>query len=195
MTFRVYERLLREGRPCKILALPDTLATTEGPAQISALVRQRARWQRVILETVWHYRRMLLNPKYRAVGLIGMPFYVITEVLAPLFEVGTIITLLLAVVFGVFDFVQFLVFLVAISMLNAGFTVAALLIQDLMMREVRWRDLLHLALISPLELVAYRPWLTWARLKGTIEYFRGQKGWDKFDRNARQGSTDSAAAM
>jgi cellulose synthase/poly-beta-1,6-N-acetylglucosamine synthase-like glycosyltransferase len=193
MTFRVYERLLREGRPCKVLALPDTLATTEGPARISPLVRQRARWQRVILETVWHYRRMLLNPRYKTVGLIGMPFYVITEVLAPLLETAAVATLVLAVVLKVFDFVQFLTFVVAISMLNACFTVAALLIQDRLMREVRWRDLLHLILISPLELIAYRPWLTYARLKGTLEYFRGRKGWDKFDRNTRQPAQPAAA--
>jgi poly-beta-1,6-N-acetyl-D-glucosamine synthase len=192
MTFRVYERLLREGRPCKVVALPDTLATTEGPARIPALIRQRARWQRVILETVWHYRRMLLNPRYRNVGLVGMPFYVVTEVLAPLFELAAVATLVLAVILEVFDFVQFLTFVAAISMLNACFTVAALLIQDRMMREVRWRDLLHLVLISPLELIAYRPWLTYARLKGTLEYFRGRKGWDKFDRNARRASHDPA---
>jgi cellulose synthase/poly-beta-1,6-N-acetylglucosamine synthase-like glycosyltransferase len=186
MTFRVYERFLREGRPCKVLALPDTLATTEGPARILPLVRQRARWQRVILETVWHYRRMLLNPRYKAVGLIGMPFYVITEVLAPLFELGAVATLILAVVLKVFDFVQFIYFVAAISVLNASFSVAALFVQDRMMREVRWRDLLHLTLISPLELIAYRPWLTYARIKGTIEYCKGQKGWDKFDRNVRQ---------
>jgi hypothetical protein len=70
-------------------------------------------------------------------------------------------------------------------MMNACFTVAALLVQDVMMREVRWRDLLHLALISPVELFAYRPWLTLARIKGMIDYFRGMKGWDKFERNVR----------
>ena len=150
MTFRVYEKLLRERRPCKVLALPDTLATTEGPVRVSALVSQRARWQRVILETLWHYRRMLLNPRYGTVGLIGMPFYLVTEALAPLFELLTAVTLLLAVVLRVFDFWQFLYFLAAISMLNACFSVSALLLQDRLMREVHWRDLLHLSLISPL---------------------------------------------
>ena len=185
MTFRVQERLLREGRPCKVLSLPDTIATTEGPARLPGLVSQRARWQRVIMETVWHYRRMLLNPKYRTVGLIGMPFYVITEVIAPTMELVAAITLVLAVVLHVFDFRQFLYFVGAISMLNACFTVAALVIQDRMMREVRWRDLLYLVLISPLELIAYRPWMTYARVKGTVDFFRGQKGWNKFDRNPR----------
>ena len=192
MTFRVYEKMLREGRPCKVLALPDTLATTEGPSNLWALVSQRARWQRVILETVWHYRKMLLNPRYKTVGLIGMPFYVVTEVLAPLFEIAAAVTLVVAVAVGLFDFTQFLFFLAALSMLNASFTIAALVIQDRMSREVHWRDLVHLVLISPLEMIAYRPWLTYARIKGTIDYFRGQKGWNKFERNRRDAAEAAA---
>jgi len=54
LTFRVHERHLRERRPCQVLCLPDTVGTTEGPDRVSRLVSQRARWQRVITETVWH---------------------------------------------------------------------------------------------------------------------------------------------
>ena len=186
LTFRVYERLLREGRPCKIVALPDTVATTEGPDRLASLISQRARWQRVILETVWHYRRMLLNPRYGAVGMLGMPFYLLTECLAPLFELAAVVTLALAVALGAFDGLAFLAFVGAISLVNACFTVAALLVQDRLMREMAWRDLLRLVLVSPLELLLYRPWLTLARLKGTVDSLRGQKSWNKFDRNARR---------
>ena len=185
LTFRVYERLLREGRPCKIVALPDTVATTEGPDRITRLISQRARWQRVILETVWHYRRMLLNPRYGAVGMLGMPFYLVTECVAPFFELAAAVTLVLAVVLRVFDAWEFAAFVAAISLLNACFTVAALVVQDRLMREMEWRDLLRLVLVSPLEMILYRPWLTLARLKGTIDLVRGQKGWNKFDRNPR----------
>ena len=186
LTFRAYERLLREGRPCKVVALPDTVATTEGPTRIRSLVSQRARWQRVILETVWHYRHMLLNPRYGNVGLLGMPFYLVTECVAPLFELLAIVTLVAAVAVGVFDAWHFLAFVGTISALNACFTVAALVVQDRLMREMEWRDLLRLVLVSPLELVLYRPWLTVARLLGTIDSIRGQKGWNKFERNARR---------
>ena len=186
LTFRVYEKLLREGRPCKIVALPDTVATTEGPDRIRSLVSQRARWQRVILETVWHYRRMLLNPRYGAVGMLGMPFYLVTECLAPFFELAAAATLLLAALLGVFDLGEFLAFVATISLLNACFTVAALVGQDRLMREMEWRDLLRLVLVSPLELILYRPWLTVARLEGTIDSIRGRKDWNKFERNARE---------
>jgi hypothetical protein len=35
----------------------------------------------------------------------------------------------------------------------------------------------------PLELLVYRPFMSWARIKGTWRYFRGDKGWHKFERN------------
>ena len=162
------------------------MATTEGPDRVASLISQRARWQRVILETVWHYRRMLGNPRYGAVGLLGMPFYLLAECVAPFFELAAAVTLVLAVVFGVFDVWQFLAFVGVISMLNACFTVAALVAQDRLMREMEWGDLLRLVLVSPLELLLYRPWLTAARLKGTIDLLRGRKDWNKFERNRRQ---------
>ena len=193
LTFRVYERLLREGRPCKIVALPDTVATTEGTTRVRSLVRQRARWQRVILETVWHYRRMLLNPRYGNVGMLGMPFYLVTECVAPVFELAAVVTLVLAAALGVFDAREFLAFVATISLLNASFTVAALVAQDRLMREMEWADLLRLVLVSPLELVLYRPWLTLARLKGTVDSLRGQKSWDKFERNPRERPAPAAA--
>ncbi len=88
LTFRIHETYLRAGRDYRILCLPDTVGVTEGPDTVRKLVAQRERWQRVILETVWSYRRMLGRPRYRSVGLLGVPYYVLSEVLAPVFEVA-----------------------------------------------------------------------------------------------------------
>ena len=185
LTFRVHEVHLREGRPCRVVSLPDTVGFTEGPARLAQLVSQRARWQRVILETVWHYRRMLLNPRYRTVGLIGMPFYVVSECLAPFVELVAILTVPAAIALGVFGWFEMLAFVGFMSFGNGAFSAAALLLQDLGAREYRLRDLLRLTLLAPAEMVLYRPWLTWARLVGTWGFLRGDKGWHKFQRNLR----------
>ena len=65
LTFRIHEKFLRKGRDYEISASRTTSATTEGPDNVRKLVSQRERWQRVINETVWHYRRMWFNPRYR----------------------------------------------------------------------------------------------------------------------------------
>ena len=186
MTFRIHERFLREGRDYEILCLTDNVATTEGPDTVRKLVSQRERWQRVINETVWHYRRMWFNPRYKAVGMLGAPFYLVTEVLAPAFELLAIASLGLSLALGLFEPRTFVVMLAAIAFTNAALTASAVLFDDLQSRTYRKRDLARLLLLAPLDLVLYRPIIFWARLKGSWRFLRGDKAWHKFERNTRE---------
>ena len=185
LTFRVHERFLRERRDYEIHCLPDNVGTTEGPDTVGKLVAQRERWQRVIDETVWHYRRMWFNPRYRSVGLIGAPFYLVTEVVAPAVELTALVALVASVALGLFEPAAFLVMLAAIGFMNAALTACAILLEDLQSRTYRTRDLARLLLLAPLDLVLYRPLIIWARLKGSWRFLRGDKAWHKFERNVR----------
>ena len=185
LTFRIHERFRREGRPYEIVALPDTVATTEGPNTIRALVKQRARWQRVIAETVWHYRRMFLNPRYGAVGLLGLPFYVVTEVLAPLFEVLALVATLVGIWSGALSWLELALVLGVLSVGTAVLSSISVLLEDRTARAYRLRDVVKLQLIAPLDLFLYRPLHVWARVRGTIDFLRGRRDWDKFERNRR----------
>ncbi len=185
LTFRVHERYLREKRDYKIVCLPDNVGATEGPDTPTKLVAQRERWQRVIAETVWHYRRMLLNPRYKAVGMLGVPFYLLTEVLAPVFEVLAVLSLGVGAWVGVVDWAAFGAFVATIALFNGAITAAAVLADDIQSRAYRLRDVGRLLLLAPFDLVVYRPIIAWSRLKGTWRFLRGDKGWHKFERNAR----------
>jgi len=185
LTFRVHERFLREGRDYRIHCLPDNVGTTEGPDTVRKLVSQRERWQRVIAETVWHYRRMWFNPRYRSVGLVGAPVYLVTEVLAPAFELLAIISIPLSLGLGILEPAAFVLMLGAVAFVNAALTAGAVLFDDLQSRTYRKRDLARLLLLAPLDLVLYRPIIVWARLKGSWRFLRGDKAWHKFERNVR----------
>jgi cellulose synthase/poly-beta-1,6-N-acetylglucosamine synthase-like glycosyltransferase len=188
ITFRIHERFLRERRDYRVHCLPDSVGVTEGPDTVRKLVSQRERWQRVIDETVVHYRRMWFNPRYRSVGLLGAPFYLLTEVVSPAIELVALLSLVLAAVLGVFEPVTFLAVLGAMAFTNAALTACAILFDDLQSRLYRRRDLVRLLLLSPLDLVLYRPVIFWARLKGSWRFLRGDKGWYKFERNVRAAS-------
>src|SRR5262249_38732644 len=185
ITFRIHENLLRTGRDYRIVALPDKVATTEGPASPRALVSQRARWQRVTLETIWHYRGMIGNPRYKSVGLVGTPFFFLSEALAPVFEVIGTLTVVLAIALGVFDWKECAVFLGVITFANALLATAGVGLEDASSRDYRVRDIVRLVGLGPLELLAYRPILAWARVRGTIGFLRRERAWGKFDRNDR----------
>ncbi len=185
VTFRIHEKYLREGRDYQILCLTDNVATTEGPDTVGKLVSQRERWQRVIAETVWHYRRMWFNRRYKSVGLVGAPFYLLTEVLAPAFEVLGLVALIGAIALGLFQPLTFVAMVAAVAFVNAALTASAIYFEDMQSRTYRKRDLLVLLLYAPLDFVVYRPIILWARLKGSWGFLRGDKSWNKFDRNVR----------
>ncbi len=186
MTFRVHELSLREKRGWKILSLADTVATTEGPATIRPLIKQRARWQRVIMETVWHYRSMLGNPRYGTVGLVGIPFYLITEVIAPVFEVISVLMIGIALWLGLLDAAQFLLTIGIMCAVTGILSNMAVLTDDRTGRSHRISSLVRLMIVAPFDLLLYRPLLAWARVRGSWDFIRGRRDWDKFERNTRK---------
>ncbi len=185
LTFRIHELMQRTKRPYRILSIPEMVARTEAPGRIRALMSQRARWQRVTLETLWHYKRMIGNPQYGVVGLVGVPLLMITEAFAPIFELLGVASLIAGLVLGTFSWELYVVFFASMSFALAILTSAAVLLEDISTRAYRLRHLVRLIALGPVELLVYRPILVWARLKGTVGFLRGQQDWDKFERNVR----------
>jgi cellulose synthase/poly-beta-1,6-N-acetylglucosamine synthase-like glycosyltransferase len=184
-TFRVHERFRREGRPYRIVALPESVGRTEGPDSLGHLVSQRARWQRVITETVWHYRRMMFNPTYGSVGFVGVPYYVLVEVLAPVFEVLAVVIVPIAWWAGTLVLRDVVLMLIATAFANGVLTNLAILSYDAGARSYAPRDLVRLMALGVIDLFAYRPVLIYAQAKGLIDFLRGDKAWHKFARNCR----------
>ena len=185
LTFRVHKALREQRRPYRVVCLPDRVGVTEGPDTIRKLVAQRERWQRVILETWWAYRGMFLDRRYGAVGLLGMPYYLLSEIVAPVFEVVAIATLLAGAAAGLVDWRLFALVSLVIALANTVLNTAALLMVDLHSPVYRRRGIVRLLALMPLELVLYRPIMTWARLKGTWRFLRRDRAWHKFERNVR----------
>jgi biofilm PGA synthesis N-glycosyltransferase PgaC len=184
-TFRVHEHFRRTGKPYRIVSLPDMAGVTEGPQSPGRLVSQRARWQRVISETVWHYRGMLANRRYGTVGLVGMPYYVLGELLAPLFQALSILVMILGAALGLLGVRELIQSLLVLSFGGAMLTNAAILMQERHAGTFKGRDLAFLVLLAPFELFLYRPFLFWAQFKGMIDFLGGDRSWDKFRRNER----------
>jgi cellulose synthase/poly-beta-1,6-N-acetylglucosamine synthase-like glycosyltransferase len=184
-TFRVHEHFRAKRQPYQILSLPEIVGVTEGPSSVGSLVSQRARWQRVISETVWHYRRMLGNVRYGTVGLLGMTYYLIGEVFAPIFQGLSVLVIVLGALTGLLRWQEFVQALLILAFASGLLTNFAILMRERHSRTFRGSDLRFLLLLTPLELVLYRPILFWAQFKGLIEFLRGDRSWNKFTRNAR----------
>ena len=185
LTFRVHRHLRDAGRSYCVLSMPEPVARTEGPDRISTLTRQRARWQRVIFETTWHYRRMAFNPRYGSFGLIGIPYCILSEVLAPFVELAALATLFVGALSGEVSWPRYAVAVAAMSLALGALSVVALRLEDVGSRSYRFVDLVWLIVLSRASLSFAYPFVIWARVRGIVGFFRGEKRWDRFPRNIR----------
>jgi cellulose synthase/poly-beta-1,6-N-acetylglucosamine synthase-like glycosyltransferase len=184
-TYRAHEHFRRLRRPYQIASLPRLIAMTEGPDNVRDLIKQRARWQRVLLESVWAYRRMAFSPRYGSVGLVALPYNLLFEALSPLMQALSLVLLVVLGVLGVLDGGAVTGMLLFATLIVATPSVLAVVIDNRQHRDYRTRDLVTMSLYSLLDLALFKPIILVAGLKGTVDFLKGRKGWDKFERNAR----------
>jgi cellulose synthase/poly-beta-1,6-N-acetylglucosamine synthase-like glycosyltransferase len=114
LCLRVHKLMRDHGREYRVVFVPEPVCWTEVPSTRAVLRRQRSRWHRGLWETLWAYRSMLFRRRYGRIGWVGLPYYWLFELLAPLIEAGGLILVPLGVAFGVVN-VQYAVVLLFVS--------------------------------------------------------------------------------
>lgn len=178
-------RLSREaGQPMKAIFVPDPVCWTQVPDDWRSLLRQRDRWQRGLIESIVMNGKMMLNPRYGRVGMIGMPFYGLFEALGPLIETLGYLLIPILWLAGVLDTGFLVLFFVLAILYNITLSLMALLLDDLLFqRYERIRDLVKMVGGAFVEYLGFRQVLTFRRAWATLtSLFRRQK-WGEIRRS------------
>jgi cellulose synthase/poly-beta-1,6-N-acetylglucosamine synthase-like glycosyltransferase len=183
LVVRLHRHLLEQKRPYHISFVPDPVCWTEVPSDLRSLSRQRARWQKALLEVLWGNRDMLLNPRYGRIGMIVLPYQWLFELLAPWIEIVGYATMAVAAFLGVLSKEFFLQFLLFGYLFATMISVGSVLQEEITYRRYsNWRDVARLIAFCFLEHFPYRQMHMWWRLKGTIQYLRGDVKWEPLKR-------------
>lgn len=183
LVVRLQKYLYETNTKAKVLFVPDPVCWTEVPEDISVLYRQRTRWQIGLLECLLLHRKTIFNPKYKIMGLLAMPYFLIVELLGPTIELIGFIFLIIGLYLGVVNLSFAVFFLIATIVFGMFLSISAVLLEEFSFRRYpRVSDLLKLALYSVLENFWYRQinavWRTWA----FIRFLRNDKAWGKMTR-------------
>jgi len=174
-----YER----GGPRNIAFVPDPVAWTEAPETLRVLGRQRDRWHRGLADVLWRHRRLMLNPRYGAMGMVVFPYFVAVELLAPVVEAAGLVGLVAGLALGAVDVPFALLFLLVAYGLGATLTVMTLALEEVSYhRYERFRDRLLLVGWALLENLGYRQLTVLWRLQGLVKYLRGRREWGAMER-------------
>ena len=180
---RLHRHLLDKGADYRIEFVPDPMCWTEVPSDLKSLGRQRARWQKGLLDVLWGNRNMLFRPRYGRIGFVALPYLWVFELFAPIIEIGGIFTIVLAASLGVLSrafFVQFLLFGYAFATV---ISVGAVLQEEVTYKRYNdWQDVVRLVTYCFAEHFPYRQLHMIWRLQGLWQYFRGDVSWKPLKR-------------
>lgn len=180
---RLHRHLLEKRVDYHIDFVPDPMCWTEVPSDLRSLARQRARWQKGLLDVLWPNRDMLFRPRYGRIGFLALPHLWVFELFAPILELAGIATIVLAACLGVLSrqfFLQFLLFGYAFATV---ISIGAVLQEEVTYKRYNdWQDVVRLVSYCFLEHFPYRQLHMMWRLQGLWQYLRGDLSWKPLKR-------------
>ena len=193
LVVRLHEHMRRKRQAYRVVFVPDPVCWTESPESIRVLARQRNRWHRGLLQTIWLHKRILFNPRYGSVGLFAFPYFAVFELLGPFIETFGYLAVILSFLLGILDVRFFLMFL-AVSILYGIFlSIAAILLEEISFRRYPgWIDLTKLVAYSVLENFGYRQLLSAMKVKAFWDTIRRRRAWGEMQRKGFKPEAASA---
>lgn len=195
LTVRLHRHYREEGRSYRISFVPDPVAWTECPETVRQLGKQRDRWQRGLMETMFANRDMLLNPRFGRIGYVAYPYFFFFEMLGPIVEIGGYLSFALLAATGYVSWGFAGLFLVVAVLLGTVLSMLSVGLEEMSFRRyTSLRDLLRLFGLALFENLGYRQMQCVFRLKGIYSYLRGERGWGTMERKGFQGIASGVGA-
>lgn len=183
LVVRLYHQRRKKNLPCRIVFVPDPVCWTEVPETLKTLQRQRNRWQRGTLESLWIHREMLLNPRFGVVGVIGMGYFTFFEALGPLVELLGYFVTLTGLIAGLIAPSTALLFFIVSVASGVLLSVSAVLLEEFTLRRYpNPSDVLRLLAAALIENFGYRQINTIWRVRGMVDALRRKRGWGAMER-------------
>lgn len=178
---RKYMEELKE--PYEVITIPDPLCWTEAPETKDILKKQRNRWMRGTMETLWKHRKLMLNPKYGKLGMISLPYWFLFEFLGPLVEFTGYVIFIIFLIFGIINWPFFLVLFALVISTGFLFSIYGILV-DLVSHQVyaKRKDFFTLIGTAILEPFYFHPLVVKAGVQGFVDYFKKSHAWGEMTR-------------
>lgn len=183
LVLRIHRFLRERKRAYAVVFLPDPICWTEVPENVRALARQRGRWHRGLIHSLWVHRSLIWGRHSGSLRWIGIPYYFFFEFMGPIVELVGYILLPLAYFLGLLSPVYFWAFLFLAVTSGAFLSISAVFLEELSFGLYRsWGDFAQMVGIGVLENFSYRILTLFFRLGALVDMLIGRGGWGKQER-------------
>lgn len=183
LVVRMRRYMLDNKLPYTVSYIPDPLCWTEAPEDFTIFKKQRSRWMRGTIETLAIHKKMFLNPKYKLLGMLSVPYWTLFEFLAPLIEFTGLIITLIFIILGLLNWYFFFLLVLFVYTFAVMFSMMALYSEEYTYhRYPKKRDFMKLFFAALIEPLYFHPFTVYAALIGYRDKIKGKKTWGEMTR-------------
>jgi cellulose synthase/poly-beta-1,6-N-acetylglucosamine synthase-like glycosyltransferase len=180
LVMRLHKHCLDNKIPYNIFFVPDPVCWTQVPFTLKLLRKQRNRWHRGLIDCLLNNRSMILNPKYGAVSLFGVSYFVFVEVLGPVLELLGYISIPILYAAGLLNTKFVLLFITVAILWGISINVATIFLDTYNYRRYRKdSDILRLCFVSVIEFLGYRQLTLLERVRACFSFRETKWGTQK----------------
>jgi cellulose synthase/poly-beta-1,6-N-acetylglucosamine synthase-like glycosyltransferase len=190
---RIHRWARQQKKEYRVVFQPDPICWTEVPESLRVLKRQRNRWQRGTIETVWEHKSILFRPVFGLLGWIALPYFAIFEGIGPVIELIGYVLTAVGVSLGLFQPRIALLFFICAVVNGIVLSVSAVILEELSTKRYpKVAHMVWLVIASIFENFGYRQLTTLWRAQALWDILKGKKCWGVME---RKGFGQAAAAQ
>lgn len=196
LVIRMRKYMYDNKLPFLIQYIPESLCWTEVPGNKTILIRQRMRWARGLIQTLFLHKNLVFNPKYERTAFFIIPYFIAFEFLIPIMEVVGIITTLLFFIFFKINFLFFFYITLLVYLFYLILTIVSIFLDDIIYKNyANTKEIVILILMAIIEPFFYHPVNTYASLKGYYHFIQQkEQNWGNMQRQGFNTSIRSKIA-
>jgi len=174
-----------EKQKYRVAFIPDPLCWTEVPQTYNVLSRQRNRWTRGGIDTIFKHRKMFLNPRYGLIGMFSFPYWVFFEWLAPIIEFVGLFYFLIMLIFGLINPYVFTILFLLVFVFSLMYSFFAIFLETYTFNKYSdAKSSFQMILFTFVEMLIYQPLNMYFAITGNLDFFfkKNKRGWGDMTR-------------
>lgn len=173
-----------------IIYIPESLCWTEVPNNMTIFLRQRVRWARGLIQTLYLHKNIFFNPKYGKTGFLIFPYYIFYEFAVPILEIIGLIVLIVDVIFFDINYNFLFIASLFVYLFYISITLISVFLDQLIYKHYTGiKEVLILITMVFIEPFVFHPINVFASLKGYWHFLRQKE--QKWGAQTRQGFNTS----
>ncbi len=184
LVIKLHKNSYKNNENSTVRFMPDPVCWTQPPDNLHDLIKQRKRWHIGLADTLFvKHRDMILNPKYKKIGMLTIPYFCFFDFIGPIIEMLGYIFIPISWALGYLEFEFMINFYILGILYGTILSVGSLLLEEnIFGKYPKISQILKLFFFAIVDNLGYRQIMTFIKIFAMLRFKKNRGNWGNIKR-------------